>query len=316
MPIKIPKGTVIPGIENNEQFKVWVDANSHSNLTMDHSQLGGIGLFYESKEPIQDEEDPVILRVPSDSIVDLHKLFDMLEELKVRDRSQIDGQISESKVIVESIQSMVIRTETDILMAYIVALKILKSYRENSGQVKEYFNSPISKYNTYLNILSNTNVSNPHKDDILSMEHKVKENYIVKATIGFNYEEYITKMTDCFPQLNMKELMPFETYYQLHRAVMSRSLEIPRGLEEEEDSDDYVVDVSLVPILDFVNHNRSSNSYFDIDKDTNDVILKLKSNEVKKKVGKFEITITYDDLDYTTDFFIAYGFNMPYESEE
>ena len=48
--------------------------------------------------------------------------------------------------------------------------------------------------------------------------------------------------------------------------------------EHTNNTDDYVIDVSLVPILDFVNHNHHSNSYFDIDRRTNDIVLKLRSN--------------------------------------
>ena len=78
--------------------------------------------------------------------------------------------------------------------------------------------------------------------------------------------------------------------------------------EHTNNTDDYVIDVSLVPILDFVNHNHHSNSYFDIDRRTNDIVLKLRSNVQMIANEKFEVTISYDPEDNIKEFLYTYGF--------
>ena len=64
----------------------------------------------------------------------------------------------------------------------------------------------------------------------------------------------------------------------------------------------------MVPILDFVNHNHHSNSYFDIDRRTNDIVLKLRSNVQMIANEKFEVTISYDPEDNIKEFLYTYGF--------
>lgn len=82
----------------------------------------------------------------------------------------------------------------------------------------------------------------------------------------------------------------------------------PNENDHIDNTDDYVIDISLVPILDFVNHNHNNNSYFDIDRRTNDIVLKLKSNVQMNMNDKFEVTISYDPEDNIKEFLYTYGF--------
>lgn len=69
---------------------------------------------------------------------------------------------------------------------------------------------------------------------------------------------------------------------------------------------DFHVNVTLVPILDFANHVYNNNSYFDVDLNTQDVILKIKSEYVKN--SEFEVTINYDKIELIDNFITNYGF--------
>ncbi|GME66739.1 unnamed protein product [Ambrosiozyma monospora] len=112
---------------------------------------------------------------------------------------------------------------------------------------------------------------------------------------------------------------------QIVSAVRSRTLEIPRaaGKSEEEDKkdennvddndneDSFFTDISLVPVIDFVNHdNARLNAYFDVDKQTQDILLKLDSDTLLN-VGNNEIVevfISYSKIEDVNRFFFNYGF--------
>ena len=95
---------------------------------------------------------------------------------------------------------------------------------------------------------------------------------------------------------------------QIYAAVVSRALEIP--VEMSTGSDDYYLDITLVPILDFVNHSTANPScYFDVDRTTKDIILKRSDNQ-EDHTGKDhqELFIRYFDVvEYTKSTFV-YGF--------
>lgn len=134
---------------------------------------------------------------------------------------------------------------------------------------------------------------------------------------------------------------------KMESSVISRTLEIPEALEEdrnaaangraaynnqstktkkiEVEDDGYVQDdegdgdgksdkygfavaSTLVPVIDFVNHsNDYVNALFDIDKETQDILLKYVHEDTNTK-GDVEIFITYSEYEDVFNFINAYGF--------
>ncbi|SCU93178.1 LAMI_0E13498g1_1 [Lachancea mirantina] len=88
-------------------------------------------------------------------------------------------------------------------------------------------------------------------------------------------------------------------------SCMSRSLEIPEAVDV--DSDDFRVNNTLVPVLDFVNHdNDQVNAHFDVDRETGDVLLLL--DETPQEEEEFEVFISYSPYEELFNFERTYGF--------
>ncbi|KAI5957329.1 CTM1 [Candida jiufengensis] len=310
MPVKISKDVRIPGIDNNDKFAKWVDSKCQSNLTIDHSLLGGIGLFYESTEEVQDDEDQIILRIPPTSVYNMDTLLDLLSELKKRDKQHTeDAPIIESQLINNLLKILQPESETIIIFSYLLGLKILQNYRNShKGNVDYYINSPSVEFDTYLQILSNTSTYCPSEEEAQQQEPKIKHFNQLNQLLQSEYDELMSGLSELYPDVRIKELLPYQTFFQIYRALTSRTLEIPKAIQEEGDEDNFTTNITLVPILDYVNHNNPNNAYFDIDRKTNDIVLKLKNNEIPRDNTKLEITISYDTDDQTDEFFITYGF--------
>ncbi|SCU85291.1 LAFA_0D14884g1_1 [Lachancea sp. 'fantastica'] len=97
-------------------------------------------------------------------------------------------------------------------------------------------------------------------------------------------------------------------------SVISRCLEIPQELEAN--SDDFQVHTTLVPILDYANHdNQRVNAHFDIDRQTNDLLLYLDIEKCLDKGGICEVFISYDPIHEFVHFQKVYGFSPPLEPD-
>lgn len=296
------------------------------------------------------EEDFEILRVPRSAVFDILSLLNLLEEVKKRDRKYVgEKPIRESELIVNFLSILEPSTETRILGTYFLAFKVIQNIHEQFQGLEYFEESPLHKFDPYLSILTNTlTISFPsqtsHEDVYISKHIKLSNN------LHDEYESLIEQLKILYqtkPEFDFEKLLPFETFYQIIQAIRSRTLEIPRDVESEtqecaksenmvsseiqrrdsldvsmaldmktktlviDDSNhDYVIDVTLVPILDFANHNHYNNSYFDVDRETNDIVLKFKWDEYKKmKVDEeVEATISYSPEDDTQAFLLTYGF--------
>lgn len=94
---------------------------------------------------------------------------------------------------------------------------------------------------------------------------------------------------------------------RVYAAIASRCLEIPH--EVDRDSDDFAVSTTLVPLLDFANHsNDLKNAHFDIDRQTQDVLLLLDLSQIPTKCSTFEVFISYSPNEDLLDFLYSYGF--------
>ncbi|CEP60673.1 cytochrome c lysine N-methyltransferase LALA0_S01e16358g [Lachancea lanzarotensis] len=97
-------------------------------------------------------------------------------------------------------------------------------------------------------------------------------------------------------------------------SVISRCLEIPQEIEPN--SDDFQVHTTLVPILDYSNHdNQRMNAHFDIDRRTDEVLLLLDIEKCPSKNGTCEVFISYNPIHELVQFEKIYGFSPPLESQ-
>ncbi|RLV89087.1 Cytochrome c lysine N-methyltransferase 1 [Spathaspora sp. JA1] len=345
----IDSHTKIPGISDNSQLIQWIDENEikhHPNLTIEQSDMGGIGLFF-TKSDHQEQEDFEVLRIPRSSVFDMLTLLVPLEQIKLRD-STYTGKIpiKESELIMNFLSILEPQTETFIIVTYFLAFKAIETIRLQFPHSDYYINSPSHKFDLYLSILSHTFTlqcaeSTQHQDQFInhyiSMCKKMKNEYeSVVEQMKIIYQEGPT---------DFEKLLTFEDCFQIFQAIRSRTLEIPRDIESDvkvhdeqteivdevdrvnrdlsdlaltldvqtkklygNNNENYVIDITLVPILDFANHSHNSNGYFDVDRSNSDVLLKLDKKIISSLPDKFEITISYSPEDYIQDFIYTYGF--------
>lgn len=343
----IPPDLKIPGVSNNSELVHWIKDEKivlHPNLTIEESKLGGIGLFFTPDESIEyPDSDFEILRIPRESSFCLDTLIKPLEEIKERDLTVFPGTvpIKESELVINFLNTMEPSSETHIILTYFFAFKTIQNIRLKYPKNSYYAKSPLRKLDIYLDILCNTfTIKYPqhktHDDDFIlgyiEMSNKFRleyESLIEQLKILHREDEGKFEFT---------ELFPFEDCFQIYQAVRSRILEIPRSIKGTEIEDmvsgiennladlsisldanakkiipirtneDYVIDISLVPILDFANHCHENNAYFDIERESDLIILKLKRDEFSNNLKKFEVTISYNPEDNIKDFMSTYGF--------
>lgn len=302
MTIEISKDLKIPGVDNNEEFKKWI-AGRKIEGDVSIGESFGVGLYYtagSSNTAEKEEEDPTILRVPSTSSLNMDTLLNLLTRLKLRDK-ELDARLKESEVIIKFLEILNPGTETIILLAYLLAFEFL---RQKGDKTSSYYEtSPLRNWDTYLDILFLTKVFSfdIHNDNPYAASFgELRE--IVLA----EYEEFITEAKEAIPDAYIADDIPFDKFFQLFQAVRSRSLEIPKEAEGGNPDSEFQTNVTLVPILDFANHNRENNAYFDVDRENFDIVLKLKRDAIKEE--PFEVTISYDPVDTKPEFYLTYGF--------
>ncbi|KAG7663719.1 CTM1 [[Candida] subhashii] len=343
----------IPGIDDNSQLSEWIDSKNiklHQGLKIGQSSLGGIGLFLDKQEEEHPEEDYFeILRIPRSAVFDIVSLLNFLDELKLRDRAYIgEKPVRESELIVNFLSIVEPNTETRILTTYFNAFKTLQNIHKQFPKSQYFKESPLHKFDPYLSILTNTSTleypeHTEHEDKFImkciKADHAVHDEY--ESLIEQLKILYMTRT-----ELDFEKLLPFKECFQIHQAIRSRTLEIPRDVETESaecaktesniseniqrrdsldvtmaldmktktlvigNNHDYVIDVTLAPILDFVNHCHFNNAYFDVDRDTNDILLKFKKEiyDSMKMGEEIEVSICYSPEDDIQGFLFTYGF--------
>lgn len=297
----IDKDTKIPGVPSNDEFANWLIKDNfikvHPGLTIGSSKLGGIGLFF-NQEKDDGANDDILARIPKDATFDYMNLLEILEGLKESEKEQeAEGEeVTESSIITAVLKSVQPANETEILTCYFIGLRICYN-RRYLREIKT--ETPLSKFDPYLNVLAHTEVLGLPEEDIDYEDEFIRKLKAKAERLHEEYNELIDDLAHVHPRLT------FEEYYQLCGAVKSRVLEIPHGSETEED---YYANITLIPLLDFANHlNTSQNhAYFDVDKSSNDVLLKL--NRLRMPQGVFEITISYSTTESIQNFIETYGF--------
>ncbi|KAM9907849.1 hypothetical protein OXX79_000716 [Metschnikowia pulcherrima] len=244
------------------------------------STLGGLGLFANNTI----EKHNVVLRVPKKNVIDLDSLLQITEKLKAEDKTgtvavilsaalRAGGQISETMII------------RNFMWGFCMLSK-------NGTFLKD----DVSVIDGYLRVLLTTptmDIDEQDNNPDLLIQSLIEE----KSTVRKNY----SKLIEDYPAA--ESLLSIQEAFQLHQAVKSRVLEIPHA-ETSSEEYDYSTNISLVPMLDFVNHSHENNAVFDVDESTNDVILRV----VKNIDSGEEITISYDPVDSVNSFLRTYGF--------
>lgn len=268
--------------------------NIHPDVIVDHSNLGGFGLI--AQQPLK--EDTVILRIPQKCTLDLSTLLELANAMKNADKT---GTVT--KIINLTLTNGSNFTETAIIRNYIWALRILQGIRSsNTLNVVG-----IERVDQYLDVLADTQVLDVDEQNDCS-DNLVQSQIEEKRKVAADFTELIQKLPE------VKSVLTFKQAFQLHQAVKSRVLEIPHAIEkvptdgdgedEENGSENFTTNVTLVPVLDFANHKFDKNAIFDVDRDTEDVILRLE----KDVATGDEVCISYSPTKALDVFFRTYGF--------
>ncbi|GMM27432.1 cytochrome c lysine N-methyltransferase [Martiniozyma asiatica (nom. inval.)] len=282
-------------VQNSKCLQEWVDKDLqiiyNDNLTIKDNKEGkGIGLFLNGEmKSLQQLE---LLRIPRAASLNVETLKQRLNHLK-----------SEHQVIVKDIIRLICQlfgiSETNLIFAYLVG----------------FLKCAVESESLYLSILLNTTIGNFHKDDLSILEY-FKDEFKGLALVDVAINDILDPK---WKEVSLELDIPVEKLLQLMNAIRSRTLEIPAAASadageneslETPDRGDYYVDVSLVPILDFVNHdNIKLNAHFDVDCDTGDILLIYDGpGNDQQDTDNLEIFISYSaDVDIHS-FFTNYGF--------
>lgn len=280
---------VIPGIADAGELINWLDSSGikfHEKLTIEKSPLGGAGLFYDNID--NTSGDIEVLRIPNTAKFDYKSLLDVLQQLKAD-----PDTVAESKIIISVLELMEPQNETEILYSYFWGFYICYSLRKKSNET-----SVLDQFTPYLRLLTTTQVMNYPRNVDVTADPFIKK-LVEKAE---NMQEKYETLQQSFTGGDISQLLPFDIFYQIYQGIKSRVLEIPYEAEEK---GDFYVNVTLVPALDFANHSHKNNAYFDTDRSTGDIVLKLNSTV---PTGKFEVTISYSPIESVQEFIETYGF--------
>lgn len=303
-------------IEDHEKLDEWIknqEIEVNENVIIKKSEGKGIGIFYNCQEFREDKIE--LLRIPNKAVYNINNLKENMKNFKKEEDLKIIKYCL--KTIVKSMRI----SETSIIIGYFLSFLIIFKKRIVKDEGFENLRE-------YLNILMETQVGNLYGDNWNILEDFIslfKGSFImnqnISSIINEGNEVLIEEINEELESFESEyELVTIEEYLQIISAVRSRTLEIPRSIEtdqgetEEGEAEDYYVDVTLVPILDFVNHNNSlKNAYFDVDKDSQDIILYYEGNRngdgnEDEEGEDTEVYISYDEEEDLHTMMTNYGF--------
>ncbi|KAF5212210.1 cytochrome c lysine N-methyltransferase [Clavispora lusitaniae] len=227
---------------------VWMDPD----FEVSSSQYGGLGIFAMKDR----EEDAVILRIPHKCTFDMDNLLALSKNIG-SEASELTGPVFRAVLSCGDLD-----TETSILRNYLWGFTIVQSICVKLGKQLQ----TLEEIKPYLQILQTTPVLNVD-DSHDAQDQLVQALVLEKRRVRKTYEEICERISGFE--------FPFELAFQLHQAVKSRVLEIPHAID---DGEDFETNVTLVPVLDFANHQKNNNAVFDVDRSSGDVLLRLSTN--------------------------------------
>lgn len=273
-------------------INTFLDENS-SFLTkgacVKESSLGGYGIFTSSKL----SEGDIVLRVPSEKVLDIYKLKQVRDVLVEKDTLGIVEKVIRFLLMLD-----IELSESALIWCYLCSFVLLR----NDPQVDL---GHIQWVLSYLDVLLKTPILDVDQLNIGSSDSILRD---VAATKTEVFKLYVDLLEYHPPAA---KFIKFEEAFQLFQAVRSRVLEIPCEIKgnangvpgnkipadqdssnQEGNKDDFETNVSLVPMLDFANHSFHNNAVFDVDRASGDVVLRL----IKPLEPNQEITICYSPV--------------------
>lgn len=258
----------------------------------------GHGLFVDLSliEGKAQESTLELLRVPFLARFDLKSLMTLLGDddqySSVQKRENLQAMVKKVFMEFTQLEELTeVLNETTILVFYFTLFALLRDTFELPKVVDFYLEK----------VLLNTTVESgvmcydPTTDLYGQRPHFLALSNSLRILTSF-FEETVGGSLPVGPLLK-----------QVYAAVASRCLEIPE--EVQEDSDDFVVNNTLVPVLDYANHsNDMKNAHFDLDRETRDVLLLLETDRCPQCKTKFEVLISYSPIEDPASFMFFYGF--------
>ncbi|CDO95064.1 unnamed protein product [Kluyveromyces dobzhanskii CBS 2104] len=259
---------------------------------------GGYGMFVnltEVKKFLKGGDTRIeLLRIPRHATISMATIQEVLAnsstdyEINTKIKSHLTAFLSE-----DSHHDFI--DETNLIVVFLVLKAIL-----SEGQAVNAADFPLY----YLNeVLLKTFVpipSNKFQDDVPSQNKYYNEynNFPQQLFLKLVHDFILAK----FPSDDYERLIS-----AIYCSVVSRILEIPES--SGEGNDDFFVSPALVPILDFANHdNDHTNAHFDIDRNTNDIVLYLDTEMVPELDSCAQVFISYSPIEELTHFEQIYGF--------
>lgn len=271
-------------------------------LSVEYSFFQGIpsgyGLFVDLSSLDYDANDETVelLRIPRLATFNLDTLLEMIKdetqysskENMVKLHAKVRAAFSQFLEI-DGLASLL--SETTVLVFYFTLLTLIKEEYELPKTLRFYLE----------NVLLQVKVDNAP----MFCEQAVE---LYRQYSMFVALKDVMDVLESFFQNNVSENRSVAPVLrQVYAAISSRSLEIPA--EVAECSEDFVVNTTLVPLLDFANHsNDLKNAHFDIDRQTQDILLVLEVDRIPSNATKSEVFISYSPVEDLMSFIYYYGF--------
>ncbi|CAH00006.1 cytochrome c lysine N-methyltransferase [Kluyveromyces lactis] len=259
---------------------------------------GGYGVFvnFTKLRTLKGEKDSKfeLLRIPRSATISMTSIRDILAKSTSENAvtASIKGHLT---AFLSDENHHAFINETNLIVIYLVLKAILsdnKTYKL-TGFASFYLNEVLLK--TFVPLPCNTFQEDADKWNQYYKEYlnfpqqlfiEIINRFISARFLGMNYEKLISTV---------------------YCSVISRILEIPES--SGEDTDDFFVSPTLVPLLDFVNHdNDHRNAHFDIDLRTNDIVLYLELDDIDSTVEEAQVFISYAPVEELVHFEQIYGF--------
>ncbi|CAI4063836.1 cytochrome c lysine N-methyltransferase SKDI_08G1550 [Saccharomyces kudriavzevii IFO 1802] len=271
----------------------------HKGLSLKSSTVddpkSGYGLFIDPTKFSGEEVNNgtvQLLRIPKLFTFDINTLLALLgDEDEFTSKEQFQRTNNKIKTALREIMEYPgfsrFLTETNLLIIYFMIFQSIFNSYEIPGSIKYYLK----------NILMNSDV-----ETAMDTIEDLATDYGHYPQI-FGLQETLKLFKDLF--LNLLNVNDIK---HLYSAIISRCLEIPEksGTKGQE----FTVHSTLVPVLDFANHeNTRKNAYFDIDPANNDVLLLLNADVVQERgANSVEVFISYTPTDNLFSMLLTYGF--------
>lgn len=226
-------------------------------------------------------EDQIILKIPSELAFDLNSLLKHLNWI-------LEQNEACAQIIKTALACAPSPTETLIIRAFMWGFSVLQSMGHH--ELLQFVEK-------YLNVLNTTDTLDVDENYDCSSDSLVQWQIDEKRSVHCDHDTFLEESPELLAHLS------FEMAFRLHQAIKSRTLEIPHALDDDGEYE-YQTRITLVPMLDFANHAFDYNAKFDVERDTDAIILKL-TKHIKK--GN-EVFISYSSSQQADSFLKTYGF--------